>query len=45
LKDEIAGMREDAAAQSRAIAANTAAAAKVLKQWDGDGQPEVRNVA
>lgn len=45
LKGEIAAMREEAAAQARAIAANTAKTAKVLSQWDGDGQPEVRNVA
>ena len=44
LKDEVVGLREDAAAQSKAIAANTAATAKVLKQWDGDGQPETRVV-
>lgn len=44
LKDEVVGLRGDAAAQSKAIAANTAATAKVLKQWDGDGQPETRVV-
>ena len=42
---EMAGLREDLAAQNKAIATNTLATAKVLQRWDGDGQPEVRNVA
>lgn len=45
LVTEMAGLREDLAAQNKAIATNTLATAKVLQRWDGDGQPEVRNVA
>lgn len=45
LTTEVAGLREDLAAQNKAIASNTLTTAKVLSQWDGDGQPEVRNVA
>ncbi len=45
LVDEVAKMRQDMAAQNKAIASNTLTTAKVLSQWDGDGQPEVRNVA
>ena len=44
LKDEVVGLREDAAAQSKAIAISSAKTAKVLTQWDGDGQPETRVV-
>jgi hypothetical protein len=45
LTTEVAGLREDLAAQNKAIASNTLTTAKVLSQWDGDGQPETRNVA
>jgi hypothetical protein len=44
LKAEIAAMREESLAANKAIASNTLTTAKVLSQWDGDGQPEVRNV-
>jgi len=45
LTTEVTRLREDLAAQNKAIASNTLTTAKVLSQWDGDGQPEVRNVA
>jgi tape measure domain-containing protein len=45
LVEELSQMRADINAGNRAIATNTLASAKVLSQWDGDGQPETRNVA
>lgn len=45
LAEEMSQMRADINAGNRAIATNTLTAAKVLSQWDGDGQPETRNVA
>jgi nitrate reductase NapAB chaperone NapD len=42
--EEIKQLREELAAQNRAIAQNTLATAKILAQWDGDGQPETRVV-
>jgi hypothetical protein len=44
LKAEISALREESSAANRAIATNTLTTAKVLSQWDGDGQPELRNV-
>jgi len=45
LVEELSQMRADINAGNRAIATNTLTSAKVLSQWDGDGQPETRNVA
>jgi len=45
LKAELTALREESSAANRAIATNTLTTAKVLSQWDGDGQPELRNVA
>lgn len=42
---QVQSLRDEMAAQNRAIALNTAKTAKILGQWDGDGQPEVRAVA
>ena len=44
LKAELTALREESSAANRAIATNTLTTAKVLSQWDGDGQPELRNV-
>lgn len=45
LAAEVRQMKEELKAGNLAIASNTLQTAKVLSQWDGDGQPEVRNVA
>lgn len=42
LVQEIQTLRQELAAQNRAIAQNTSTTAKILSQWDGDGQPETR---
>ena len=44
LAGEISALRAELQAQNRAIAANTLETAKILKRWDGDGQPETRVV-
>ena len=45
LAAEVRQMKEELKAGNLAIASNTLQTAKVLSQWDGDGQPETRNVA
>lgn len=44
LAAEISALRAELQAQNRVIAANTLETAKILKRWDGDGQPETRAV-
>ena len=43
-RKEIEMLREDLRSANRVIALNTQQTAKILSQWDGDGQPELRNV-
>lgn len=45
LTQQVKDLQESLTAANRAIAENTKETAKVLSRWDGDGQPEVRNVA
>ena len=42
LRAEVAKLRSESRAGQQAIAVNTGAAARTLKNWDGNGQPPVR---
>jgi len=45
LSQQLDTLRAENAAALLAIAQNTSATARTLDRWDGDGQPEVRDVA